>query len=124
MNSRKTARENLQAALDTIGTLQAVYDRLPSKFEVSPVATVTSRGTINKFDTLEAPHRAQVLMVTLWWERKDDTIEDRLDDLSEEVYDLLESQTGLDVGQVESTIDYPIVDGTQYIIERIVVEVW
>jgi len=124
MNSRRDARESLVELLEPVGTLRAVYGRLPSTLVASPVAIVTSEGTVQRWSTLQSDERAQVLQVALWWLRSDDTIEGRLDDLSEQIFDLLQSVDNLAINEAASLIDYPIVDGKQYIVERILVEMW
>lgn len=131
MNSRKTAREALATLLGSISTFVATYDREVLDFQrQSPVGMVHSDGTAPGFDSLSAFHRQQALWVSIWWKR-DESTEDYIDDLSEDVYDLLEANAGqtlswdgLQIDETFSQLDYPILDGVQYRRERIRVVIW
>ena len=120
MNSRKAAREALATLLGGISTFVAVYDHEVLDFQrQSPVAMVHSDGTAPGFDSLSSFHRQQALIVSIWWKR-DSATEDYIDDLSEDVYDLLEENAeavgwdNLQIDEAFSILDYPILDGVQY----------
>lgn len=133
MNSRKAARDALAGLIeDNVTTLQAVYAReVPDFGGLSPVAMVRSEGTrpgpalaLNQFQ------REHALLVSLYWKWQS-TTEDDLDDLSEDVYDLLEANSGptddwgsLTIDEQFSAMDYPVIDGVMYRVEQIRVLIW
>lgn len=133
MNSRKDARTKLAAAIDSgIATFQAVYARETPDFgRLSPVCMVYSNGTRpGTALTLGSFARDAGLLVAIWW-KWGATTEDDIDDLSEAVWDLLESLSGptadwdaLTIDEQLSGMDYPIVDGVQYRRETISVVIW
>jgi hypothetical protein len=130
MSSRKTAREALTALLDTIATFVQVYDRQVADFsQQSPVAMVYSDGTRPVNLTLLEHYREHAFLIDVWWARDEDT-EDRIDDLSKEVYDLLEANeqtvnwTSLVIDEQFSLMDYPVIDGVMYRRETIRVLIW
>jgi hypothetical protein len=132
VNSRKAARQALATLLDTIATFQEVYNREPPDFGgLSPVAMVRSEGTRpGPALALGAFHREHALLISLYWKWQS-TTEDDLDDLSEDVLDLLEANSGptanwdsLTVDETFSAMDYPIIDGVMYRVEQIRVMIW
>ena len=130
MNSRKTTREALATLLDTIPTFVEVYDRQVADFsQQSPVGMVYSDGTRPVNLTLNTDYREHSFLIDVWWARDGDT-EDRIDDLSEDVFDLLEANqetanwTSLTIDEQFSILDYPILDGVMYRRETIRVLIW
>ena len=132
MNSRKAARAALGNLLDTISTFSAVYDAQPTSFGgLSPVAILASDGTRPGPDMNLASHeREAAILIGLWWERHA-TVEDNLDDLSEDVIDLLEANSGptaswdsIEIDENFSAVDWAIVDGKMYRVEVIRVLIW
>lgn len=133
MNSRKDARQALATAIETgVTTFQAVYNREAPDFGgLSPVCMVYSNGTRpGTAQALGSHARDAGLLVAIWWAWSS-TTEDDIDDLSEEVWDLLESLSGptndwdaLDIDEQLSSMDYPIVDGVQYRRETIAITIW
>lgn len=133
MNDRKAARKKVAELLDTIATLQAVYDHETIDFErVSPIAMVHSDGTRpGPGSSFSSDDREHALIISLWWLRTE-TTEDSIDDLSAEVYTLIETNKGanatwsaLTLDNDFSALDYPpLEDGKQYRRERIRVFVW
>lgn len=132
MNSRKAAREALATLLAGIATLQAVHDTLQTDFGgKSPVAMLSSDGTRPAdITTLAGYEREHAILIGLWWHRHP-TVEDDIDDLSEDVFDLIEANTGptaawgsLTIDENFSQQDWPLVDGVQYRLEVIRVLIW
>ena len=134
MDSRKLARETLAGLLDDISTFVAVYDYLPPSFDgVTPVAMVESFGTVWVNEDLTGPQRAQKVNIHIWWEW-DAANEDRIDDLSAEVFDKLEANMSVsgvwgslridDFGSTLTFSEPEETDGKVYRIETIPVIVW
>ncbi len=132
MNSRKAARQALAGLIDDIATFQAVYAREAPDFGgLSPVAMVRSEGTRpGPALALGAFHREHALLISIYWKWQA-TTEDDLDDLSEDVLDLLEANSGptanwdsLTVDEEFSAMDYPVIDGVMYRVEQIRVMIW
>lgn len=130
LTSRKAVREKLGTLLDTISNL-TVYDHEPKDFgQLSPIVTVHSAGTRSEFpDYAREFHR---FWVTTYWRRDDPaTTEDKIDDLSQDVRQLL-----LDNAEVVnfwqdllfdeefSEAIYLILGGVQYRSERLRVTVF
>lgn len=133
MDSRKLARETMATKLATISTFVAVYDRLTTDFGgVTPIAMVESAGTGWVNESLAGPDRFQKLNIYIWWEWTDAN-EDRVDDLSKDVFDLLDANLqapgvwdSLLVDDLGSNLAYsePDENGKVYRIELIPVIVW
>lgn len=132
MNDRKAARKALAALLETITTLEAVYDHESLDMAgLSPVAMVHSDGTSpGPAVGLGATMRQHAFLVSILWARGDDT-EDDIDDLSAEVFAVLEANQGstadwdsLTIDDNFSGLDYPIASGVMYRREQIRVIVW
>ena len=130
MNSRKTAREALATLLATNATFVAVYDRQVKDFgQLSPVGMVYSDGTRPINLTLDTDYREHAFLIDIWWAR-DESTEDRIDDLSEDVFDLLEANeqtanwASLTIDENFSLLDYPMVDSVMYRRETIRVLIW
>ena len=131
MNSRKTAREAVSTLLATISTFQAVYDRQTPDFGgLSPVAMVCSDGSRwGPGLALGQYQREHALIIAILWKWQS-TSEDDLDDLSEDVFDLIEANDetndwgSLALDEQFSVLDYPIVDGVMYRREQIRVLIW
>ena len=132
MDSRKAARQKLATLLDTeVPTLKAVYDRETLGFAgLSPVATVHSDGTAAVYPALSGDHRAQALIITLYWVWTE-TTENSLDDLSAEVLTVIEDNKGendtwdgMDLDEAFSQLDYAEIDEITYRVERIRVICW
>ena len=132
MNSRKAARQALATALGTITTFVAVYDHETLDFgRRSPVGMVHSDGTgLGPGTSLAGGERMHGLIISIWW-RRDESSEDYIDDLSQEVYDKLLSLSGptadwsgLDIDEEFSEMDYLVLDGVMYRRERIRVVIW
>lgn len=132
MNSRKDAREVIAALMSTITTFQAVYEYLKPDFGgLSPVCMLQSDGTRPAdTTTLAGYEREHAILIGIWWARHA-TVEDDIDNLSEDVWDVLEANTGptadwggLTIDENFSQLDYPIVDGVQYRLEVVRVLIW
>lgn len=133
MDSRKLARETLAGLLDDISTFVAVYDHLATSFDgVTPVAMVESFGTVWVNSNFGSHERAQRMLIHIWWAWTDAN-EDRVDDLSAEVFDKLEANQqvssvwdSLMIDDFGSTLTFsePDEDGRIYRIETIPVIVW
>jgi hypothetical protein len=132
VNSRKAARQALAGLIDDITTFQAVYARETPDFGgLSPVAMIRSEGTRpGPALALGAFHREHALLISIYWKWQS-TTEDDIDDLSEDVLDLLEANSGptanwdsLSIDETFSAMDYPIVDGVMYRVEQIRVLIW
>lgn len=130
LTSRKAARERLGTLLDTIASL-TVYDHEPKDFgQLSPIVTVHSAGTRTQF-----PNYAQEFhrfWVTTYWRRDDPaTTEDKIDDLSQDVRQLLLDNSeiagvwsDLDFDDEFSEVIYLVLGGVQYRSERLRVTVF
>lgn len=112
--ARKDERQELKTLLETISTLQAVYDHEVKDFRrISPVAMVHSDGT-------QTLHRVDgfnhAFIVSLWWKRSSDggDTEDYMDDLGDEVRSLLLNQNDLLIDENYSQMSYPVIDGIMY----------
>lgn len=132
MDSRKAARQALAELLGTIPTFQAVYAELQADFGgLSPICMLASDGSRPAETTVLAGYeREHAILIGIWWARHD-TVEDDMDDLSQDVWDVLEANTGptndwggLTIDEQFSQTDWPIVDGVQYRLEVIRVLIW
>jgi hypothetical protein len=119
--------------LATISTFVAVYDHLTTDFGgVTPIAMVESAGTGWANESLAGFERSHKLNIYIWWEWTDAN-EDRVDDLSEDVFDLFDANlevagawSSLLVDDLGSSLAYsePDENGKVYRIELIPVVVW
>lgn len=132
IGSRKAVRQGLKTLLETLPTFQAVYAETQTDFEgLSPVAMLASDGTrVSETSTLAAYDYQCAILIGLWWARHP-TVEDDMDDLSEDVFALLGDNTGvtadwdgLTIDEEFSQQDWPIVDGVMYRLEIIRVLIW
>jgi hypothetical protein len=132
VNSAKDARTALATLLGSVTTLQAVYPALKADFGgLSPICMLSTDGTRPAETTVLAGYeREHAILVGLWWARHA-TVEDDMDDLSEDVWDVLTGNTGptadwggLTIDEQFSQRDWPIVDGVQYRLEVIRVLIW
>lgn len=130
--TRKDAREAMAALLATINTFAATYDRETPDFGgLSPVGMVYSDGTRpGPARTLGQYQYEHSLLIAIWW-RWGSATEDDMDQLSEDVWALIENNSGPTAtwGSIEadegfSQMDYPIIDGVFYRRETIRVRVW
>lgn len=123
--SRKSQREALATLLSTITTFVAVYDRETPDFAgLSPVGMVHSDGTAQgPNQTFAEPGRQFAYMVSLWW-KWDTATEDSMDELSDDVFDLLNAANSQYEVDGFSAMDYPMVDGVMYRREVIRVIDW
>lgn len=128
--SRKVCRQHLATLLRTISDFQQVYDHQTKDFGgITPVAMVYSDGTRTMANWREEWHGYAIDI--LWRRSDDDTTEDYLDDLAQEVRDTLiqhSTATGkwVDLQPEEadfSALDYPMIDNVMYRRERIRVRV-
>lgn len=119
--TRKTARQRMATLMATITTFVAVYDHQTKDFGGrSPVAMVYSDGSRTTFpDYTRQYHR---LLIQLIWRREDDdTTEDYIDDLANEVRQKLIDNTeiagywsDLKFDEENSEMGYFILEGKQY----------
>lgn len=129
--SRKACRAQLAGLLSTnVADLVAVYDHMTKDFgRVSPVAMVASNGSRYNYSTKSIWYR---FVIVLLWQRADDAnTENYMDDLAEDVRGVIDDNDELanywrDCRILEefSLMDYAEVDGVQYRLEELTVEVW
>jgi hypothetical protein len=132
MNDRKAARKALATLLETITTFEAVYDHESLDLAgLSPVAMVHSDGTApGPGVALDTTMRQHAFLISILWARGDNT-EDDIDDLSAQVFALLEANQGptadwgsLSIDDNFSGLDYPIANGVMHRREQIRVIIW
>lgn len=132
MADRKAARQALKALMETVTTFVVVYGSEVFDFQrQSPVCMIHGDGSAPApSTTLGSDQRQHAYIISLWW-RRAETTEDDIDDLSAEVFDVLEANGGpandwaaLTIDENFSQLDYPILDGVMYRRERIRVIIW
>jgi hypothetical protein len=128
---RAASRAALKVLLETITTFEIVYNGAPfNTGGLSPVAMVTSDGTETgpgeTFTTTATAHR---ILIDLLWLRVATTEAD-IDALSAVVFALLKANryanatwTSMEIDG-RSQLDYVLIDGKDYRLERIPVVVW
>lgn len=129
--NRKVCRAELVTLISTVSTLEATFNGAPmTTGGLSPFATVTDDGTEDGPDkNLVSTNDAHYFLIDLYWLRAPGT-EDELADLSTDVRNLLRANRGANSawGSLElngkSQLDYVIIDGKDYRLERIPVVVW
>lgn len=117
MNDRKAARKALAALIeDNVPTFAAVYDHESLDIQgKTPICMVYSDGSQPGPEVELSGHgRQHALLISIWWERGDST-EDDIDDLSAEVFTVLEDNygttdtwSGMAIDDAFSQMDYPL----------------
>lgn len=128
---RKTCRAAIATLLADATDLEAIYNGAPfTTGGVSPFATVTDDGTEDGPDkNMVSTNDAHHFFVDLYWLRAPG-VEDKLADLSTTVRGIIRANRGAngtwDSLELDgkSQMDYIIIDGKDYRLERIPVVVW
>lgn len=128
---RKACRAALVTLLAGASDLEATYNGAPfTTGGLSPFATVTDDGTEDGPDkNMVSTNDAHYFLIDLYWLRAPG-VEDKLADLSTVVRGIIRANRGANASwsslelNGKSQMDYLIIDGKDYRLERIPVVVW